>query len=146
MADQGKASSGKILFALLTLCVLSAIATTVLVANDFRNLNRLLARFGYGPIEIRAGAREPRSYELRGDRIPRPEVEIPERLVTRIVPMETKFVRPIRRDPEQLCRALEKSGFVNSGWQEGVAKGGWECTSYREFPEIGRASCRERVL
>ena len=133
MADQGKASSGKILFALLTLCVLSAIAATVLVANDYRNLNRLLARFGYGPIETQPVAREPRSHEIRGDRIPRPKVEIPERLVSDLVPMETKFTRQIRRDPRDLCAALARSGFVNAGWKEGLAKGSWECTSYREF-------------
>lgn len=134
MADQSKGKSGKILFALLTLCILSAIAATVLLANDYRNLNRLLARFGYEPVQTRPAVRAPLPHEIRGNRIPRPKVEIPERLVSDLVPMETKFTRPIRRDPKELCTALEQSGFANAGWKEGLAKGSWECTSYREFP------------
>lgn len=133
MADQRKGRSGKILFALLTLCILGAMTATVLVANDYRNLNRLLAQFGYPPVQAQREIREPRSHEIRGNRIPRPEVEIPDRLVTPIVPMETTFTRPIRRDPKALCAALAAAGFVNAGWNEGLTKGGWECTSFREF-------------
>ncbi|MDR6755512.1 hypothetical protein J2Y48_000797 [Mycoplana sp. BE70] len=134
MADQRKGRSGKTLFALLTLGILSAIAATVLLANDYRNLNRLLDRLGYAPVQNQSAAREPLSHEIRGKRIPRPKVEIPERLVSDLVPMETKFRRQIRRDPKDLCAALERSGFLNAGWKEGLAKGSWECTSYREFP------------
>lgn len=134
MAGQAKGRSGKILFAFLTLCVLLAIAGTFLLANDYRNLNRLLHHFGYGPIAAHHEAHELRPYELRGNRIPRPKVEIPDRLVSRITPMETTFKRPIRKDPKQLCEVLTASGFPNAGWVEGVEKGTWECTSYREFP------------
>ncbi|MCD2182374.1 DUF6030 family protein [Rhizobium sp. GN54] len=137
MADQKKGRSGKILFALLTLGILSAIVATVLLANDYRNLNRVLHRFGYPPVQSLQAAREPRSHEIRGNRIPRPHVEIPERLVSRIVPMETKFTRPVRREPQQLCEAMETVGFASAGWQEGLAGGGWECTSFREFPTEG---------
>lgn len=137
MADQKKGRSGKILFALLTLGILSAIAATVLLANDYRNLNKVLRRFGYPPVQSLQAAREPRSHEIRGNRIPRPHVEIPERLVSRIVPMETKFTRPVRREPQQLCEAMETVGFASAGWQEGLAGGGWECTSFREFPTEG---------
>ncbi len=137
MADREKGRSGKFLFALLTLGILSAIAATVLLANDYRNLNRLLQHFGYPAIRSQQVAREPRSYEIRGNRIPRPRVEIPERLVSRIAPMETKFTRPVRRDPRQLCEAMEPAGFASGGWQEGLAGGGWECTSLREFPAEG---------
>ncbi len=134
MAHQTRGRSGRTLFALLMLCVLSAIAATVLLANDYRNLNRLLERLGYPPIQPQPVAREPLSHEIRGNRIPRPKVEIPERLVSKLVPLETKFTRPIRRDPKDLCDALARSGFLNAGWKEGLAKGSWECTSYREFP------------
>lgn len=134
MADQTRGRSGKILFALLTFGVLFAIAGTVLLANDYRNLNRLLERLGFAPVQTQPLAREPLPHEIRGNRIPRPKVEIPERLVSNLVPMETKFRRPIRRDPKDLCAALARSGFVNAGWKEGLAKGSWECTSYRELP------------
>lgn len=134
MADQKKGNSGKILFALLTLGILSAIAATFLLANDYRNLNRVLARFGYDPVQAHGAAPVPGPHEIRGKRIPRPRVEIPERLVSRIVPMETRFTRPVRRPPKELCEALQRTGFANAGWQEGLASGGWECTSYREFP------------
>ncbi|SOC43507.1 hypothetical protein SAMN05892877_111127 [Rhizobium subbaraonis] len=133
MADKKKGRSGKILFALLTLGILSAIAATFLLANDHRNLNRALVHFGFEPIARQSENTQPRPLESRGGRIPRPQVEIPERLVSRIVPMETKFSRTVRRDPKELCTALQRTGFANSGWQEGLTGSGWYCTSFREF-------------
>ncbi len=133
MAEQRKGRSGKILFALLTLGVLSAIAATVLVANDFRNLNRLIGRFGHDPIASRAIAPEQHPRAARTDRLPQRKIEVPEHLIARIAPVETTFVRPMASAPEQLCRALESRGFVNDGWQQSAAHDGWECASYREF-------------
>ena len=135
MVDRGQARSGGRFFAILLSCLFVAIVATFLIANNFRNLNRLLAYFDLPPFEFTLGAREPQPYELRGDRIRRPKVEIPERLVSRLVPVETKFVRTIRTPPQDLCEALRRSGFVSSDWKEGsFSQGSWECTSYREFP------------
>jgi len=137
MPDVKKGRYGKLLFALLTLGILSAIVATFLLANDHRNLNRALVHFGFEPIAKTSAATEALSPDSRGRRIPRPKVDIPERLVSPIVPMETKFARTVRRDPKELCSALQRTGFANSGWQEGLAGGGWECTSFREFAADG---------
>lgn len=132
-ANQGR--SGKIFFAVLLACLLAAILATVLLANDYRNLNRVLARFGFDPVMAHQAAPELRPHEAKGNRMPRPQVEIPERLVSRLVPVQTRFVRSIRRNPQDLCEALKTGGFVDYGWRAGaIASSGWECSSYREFP------------
>jgi hypothetical protein len=115
--------------------LLGAIGTTVLLANDYRNLNLLLARLGLDPVEAGPRQRKLRPYELKGERIPRPKGLISERLLTPVTPMQTAFVRSIRKAPEALCEALRRSGFVNSGWKVGTYdKQSWDCQSYREFP------------
>ncbi|MCF3639387.1 DUF6030 family protein [Rhizobium sp. TRM95111] len=135
MTDGTSARSGKGFFIALSACLVLAILATFLLANDYRNLNHLLVRTGFDPISTSGDDRELRPYELRGNRIPRPKVAIPDRLISRIVPMETKFKRAIRRDPKDLCEALRRTGFASSGWREGgFAAGSWECSSYREFP------------
>jgi hypothetical protein len=135
MTERTQRKSGRIFFALFALCVLGAIAATVLMANEYRNLNLFLTRLGLEPVVATPRERALRPYELRGNRIARPKVELPEWMVTPIVPMETRFVRAIRKDPKLLCEALRRSGFANSGWRVGgFDKEGWECLSYREFP------------
>lgn len=134
MVDRGQGRSGGRFFAILLSCLSIAILATVLLANDFRNLNRLLASFDLPPFEFDVGS-APQPQDIRGDRIPRPRVEIPEHLISRFVPVETRFVRTIRRPPQELCEALRRSGFASSDWKEGgLSQGSWECTSYREFP------------
>ena len=135
MTERKQGRSGLVVFGLFAVVLLGAIGTTVLLANNYRNLNLLLARFGYDPIDVRPQSRELRPYELKGNRMPRPEGLISERLLTPVTPTQTEFVRTIRKAPEALCEALRRSGFANSGWKAGVFdKESWECQSYREFP------------
>jgi hypothetical protein len=135
MTQRKQGRSGLIVFGLFAAVLLGAIGATVLLANDYRNLNLLLARFGYAPIKAEPEQRALRPYELKGNRMPRPKGLIPERLLVPTTPMQTKFVRPIRKEPEALCEALRRAGFVNSGWKAGLLdKASWECQSYREFP------------
>lgn len=136
MAERKEGRSGLVFFALFAVLLAGAIATTVLLANDYRNLNRLLMRFGYPPLEVTAARREPRPYELKGPRLPRPKGLVPERLIAPAsLAQESRFVRTIRKAPQVLCEALRKAGFVNSGWKAGsFDKESWECLSYREFP------------
>ena len=130
-----------IVFGFFAVVLLGAIAATVLLANDYRNLNLLLTRFGYAPIDATPAERALRPYELKGNRLPRPKGLISERLLVPTTPMQTRFIRTIRKEPEALCEALRRSGFVNSGWKAGVFdKDGWECQSYREFPGASGAT------
>ena len=135
MTERKQGRSGLVVFGLFAVVLIGAIAATVLLANGYRNLNLLLVRFGYDPISANRQERELRPYELKGNRMPRPKGLISERLLTPITPMQTQFVRTIRKAPEALCEALRRSGFVNSGWKVGsFDKNSWDCQSYREFP------------
>lgn len=135
MTQRKQGRSGLVVFGLFAVVLLGAICATVLLANDYRNLNLLLARFGYAPITAAPAERVLRPYELKGNRMPRPKGLISERLLIPVTPMQTQFVRTIRKAPEALCEALRRAGFVNSGWKAGVFnKDSWECQSYREFP------------
>ncbi|WP_411037385.1 DUF6030 family protein [Shinella sp. BYT-45] len=125
-----------VVFGLFAFVLLGAIGATVLLANDYRNLNLLLARFGYDPVDVTPRRRELRPYEMKGNRLPRPKGFISERLITPVTPSQARFVRTIRKAPEALCEALRQGGFDNSGWKTGLFdKGSWECQSYREFPD-----------
>lgn len=136
MTERKEGRSGLIVFALFAVLLAGAIGATVLLANDYRNLNRLLVSFGYPPLETAAARREPRPYELRGPRLPRPKGLVSERLIAPVaLPHSGRFIRTIRKAPEALCEALRKAGFVNSGWEAGsFDRESWECMSYREFP------------
>ena len=135
MTERKQGRSGLLFFGLFALVLLGAIGATVLMANGYRNLNLLLTRFGFAPVEVRQAQRALRPYELKGNRLPRPKGVIPQRLLVPVTPTQTQFVRTIRKAPEALCEALRRAGFVNSGWKEGsVDKDSWECQSYREFP------------
>ncbi|MDX3927616.1 MAG: DUF6030 family protein [Shinella sp.] len=133
MAEQARSRSGKVLFLVLFLCLLVAITATVLFANGGRNLNLLLARFGMEPIFALAPPAE-----QKGDEAPRPaplpRIELPDHLISPHAPLETRFIRAIRRDPRILCEALQRNGFVDSGWKQGLVEGSWECSSFREYP------------
>lgn len=134
MTERKQGRSGFIVFALIAFLLVGAIAATVLLANDYRNLNRLLIRLGLAPIAVDAPRRALRPYELKGPRLPRPKGLMPERLIAPAGLPQGQFVRTIRKEPEALCAALRKGGFVNSGWKAGsFDQQGWECTSYREF-------------
>lgn len=135
MTERKQGRSGLVVFGLFAVVLLGAIGATVLLANDYRNLNLLLTRFGYAPLDATPAERALRPYELKGNRLPRPKGLISERLLVPSTPMQTRFIRTIRKEPEALCEALRRSGFVNSGWRAGVFdKDSWECQSYREFP------------
>mgnify|MGYP000190871287 CR=1 FL=1 len=138
MRERRQGRSGLIVFSLFAFVLLGAIGATVLLANDYRNLNLLLARFGYAPIDAARATRELRPYELKGKRVPRPTGFISERLLTPETPSQARFVRTIRKAPEALCAALRAGGFENSGWKAGAFDASnWECQSTRDFPDSG---------
>lgn len=136
MRERRQGRSGLVVFGLFAFVLLGGIGATVLLANDYRNLNLLLARFGYDPISAGGRERELRPYELKGKRLPRPEGLISERLLTPVTPDQTQFVRTIRREPEALCEALRQGGFETKGWKAALYdKRSWECQSYRTFAD-----------
>ena len=138
MRERRQGRSGLLVFGLFAFVLLGAISATVLLANDYRNLNLLLVHFGYDPIDTSRRERELQSYEMKGNRMPRPTGLIPERMLVPETPSEARFVRTIRKAPEALCEALRAGGFENSGWKAGAFDASnWECQSTREFPDAG---------
>lgn len=138
MAERKQGRSGLVVFGLLAIVLLGAIGATVLLANDYRNLNLLLARFGYNPVKVAPATRELRPYEMKGNRLPRPKGLISERLLIPVTPNQTQFVRAIRKEPEALCEALRRGGFETAGWKAGLFdQQSWECQSTREFSDAG---------
>lgn len=136
MTQRKQGRSGLLVFGLLAVLLLGAIGATVLLANNYRNLNLLFARFGHAPIDTTPRPRELRPYEMKGNRLPRPKGIIPERLLDPVAFGQTQFVRTIRKPPEMLCEALRRSGFETAGWKAGLFdQQSWECQSYREFPD-----------
>lgn len=51
MTERKQGRSGLIVFGLFAVVLLGAIGATVLLANNYRNLNLLLTRFGYAPVK-----------------------------------------------------------------------------------------------
>ncbi len=136
MMERRKGKSGWIVFALLATVLMGTIGATFLLANDHRNLNRLLVHFGLTPFEAGSLLRTPQSSEAKGARVPRPRGTLPERLFAPVAMAPAQFVRSIRPSPESLCAALKTAGFPNSGWKTGsFDRQGWECQSYRAFPD-----------
>ncbi|QRM53417.1 DUF6030 family protein [Sinorhizobium sp. BG8] len=137
MTERPRSRSGKVFFVVLLLCIVAAITATFLAANNLRNLNTLLVRFGFEPIDL-LGAQapvEPRKKQAVRKEPPRPQVELPDHLMAGQGALETKFIRSIRRNPRALCDDLQKRGIVSSGWKEGLLEtGGWECSAFREYP------------
>lgn len=135
MRERRQGRSGLIVFGLLAFVLLGGIGATVLLANEHRNLNLILARFGYGPIDVLFRKEETsHPHEVKGNRMPRPVGLIPERLLIPTTPNPAQFVRTIRKDPEALCEALRQGGFETKGWQAGLYdRRSWECQSYRTF-------------
>lgn len=135
MTKRQQNRSGLIVFGLLAVLLLGTIGTTVLLANNNRNLNLLLTRLGYEPVKVVPIERALRPYELKGNRLPRPKVVISRRLIAPTTSNLDHYIWTARKSPKLLCAALGRNGFVNYEWKESAFdKDSWECQSYREFP------------
>lgn len=150
MTSVEKGRSGRVFFAIAVLVVFTAIVGTVLGANDLRNLNLVLAHFGYPPVKLEQlfpaeaptvqsapGLIMPAVRIVKGIRLPAPTIQVPRYARANLDGIPTTFVRAIRMDPRSLCDALRANGFPEITWTAGAVDGrGSECSS---FLSIGKS-------
>jgi len=128
---------GLLIFCLVFLAVAGAIAATVLLANDKRNLNHLLRALGLPPVETKAPPPRPGVVDkFRGKRLT--GVALPLEVST-FDPSEVEragaLLRSLHKDGETLCELFNRVGFPMSSWQPGsFAKNINECYSELTIP------------
>ncbi|KQS76298.1 hypothetical protein ASG25_19105 [Rhizobium sp. Leaf384] len=142
---QGKGGrSGRVFFAFAVLVIFTAILGTALGANDLRNLNIVLARFGYPPVKLEhlfpfaeptagdaKGGHLPVIRVVKGIRLPSPTIRVPRYARANLDGIPTTFVRSIRMNPRRLCETLRANGFPDIAWTASAVDGqGSECSSF----------------
>lgn len=151
MTQVTRGRSGRVFFAIAVLVVFTAILGTVLGANDLRNLNIVLARFGYPPVKLEQlfpfaeptvrdaqGVDLPVIRVVKGIRLPSPTIRVPRYARANLDGIPTTFVRSIRMDPRRLCETLRANGLPDIAWTASAVGGqGSECSS---FLPIGRGA------
>lgn len=144
MTSVKKGRSGRVFFGMTVLVVFTAIVGTVLGANDLRNLNLVLAHFGYPKVKLEQlfpadvtpsntapGLVIPAVRLVKGIRLPAPTIQVPRYARANLDGIPTTFVRAIRMDPRKLCDALRTNGFPEITWTAGAVNGrGSECSSF----------------
>ena len=116
MEQQPRKSRGALIFSLLFLAVAGAIAATVLMANDRRNLKILLRELG---VETRTMViPKPGKMEaFKGKRLKGVAVMLPDNTFTSPVKArESAFMRSLQKDGEGLCQLFRKEGFDMTQW------------------------------
>jgi len=135
MEQQPRKRRGALIFSLLFLAVAGAIAATVLMANDGRNLKVLLRELG---VETRTMViPKPGTMEaFKGKRLKGVAVMLPDNTFT--PPMkarESAFMRSLQRDGEGLCQLFRKEGFDMTPWEaSSLTQQVLECSSETSVP------------
>ncbi|GEO83490.1 MULTISPECIES: DUF6030 family protein [Alphaproteobacteria] len=128
--------SAMLLFVLLLVAFVCAIAATLLLANDRRNLRALLDRYVPERL-IDDSPRQPAgTHALKGRRLTPVQVAIPARFfATPEAESLGSLVREVRAKGEELCAAFKAAGIDNQGWQSSQAGGKtYECLSETLLP------------
>ncbi|MEQ8482583.1 MAG: DUF6030 family protein [Hoeflea sp.] len=104
-------------FFVVTLVVIFAgLASVVLLANEARNLNRLLAWAGVPPDATPSVDADMSTTESAQP--PGPTIHVPEHLTEPpVVAPQDGFYRTITKRREDICSALQKKGWVSGQWQ-----------------------------
>jgi hypothetical protein len=135
MEQQPRKRRGALIFSLVFLAVAGAIAATVLLANDRRNLDVLLRELG---VETRTMViPKPGKMEaFKGKRLQGVAVLLPENTFTPPVKTrESAFMRSMLRSGEALCQLLRKEGFDMTPWAaSSLSQQVFECSSETALP------------
>jgi hypothetical protein len=124
-----KPQRSRIWFLMGMFVMIGGLASVVLLANDSRNLQRLLSRLGFAPVA------KPLPDEAYVPRVkpaakpPTPVIHIPERMLDPpVVAPQDGFRRTITRRREDICSALQKNGWVSQQWQVAdLGQRTWSC-------------------
>lgn len=135
MEQQPRKRRGALIFSLLFLAVAGAIAATVLMANDRRNLKLLLREFG---VETRTMViPKPGTMEaFKGKRLKGVALMLPDNTFTPPVKArESAFMRSLQKDGEGLCRLFRREGFDMTPWEaSSLTQQVLECSSETTVP------------
>jgi len=124
-----KPQRGRIWFLMVLFVMIAGLTSVVLLANDSRNLGRLLTRLGFAPVvqSLPVEADVPRI--VPASKPPAPVIHFPERaLDLPAVAPQDGFRRTITRRREDICSALQKNGWVSQQWQVAdLGQRTWSC-------------------
>ncbi len=130
---QSRAGLGFFLLALAV--IVTAIAATVLLANEQRNLKQLLRALDL-PTAFLEKAKPPEP-PAQVKRQP-PRIALPVWTFQDLHTPEQQFLRVLRSDPRALCDELREAGFRELEWKSSAGeRGQWECSSLVSFPRPG---------
>jgi hypothetical protein len=135
MEQQPRKRRGALIFSLVFLTMAGAIAATVLLANDRRNLNVLLRELG---IETRTMViPKPGTMEaFKGKRLQGVALMLPDNTFTPPVRgHESAFLRSLRKSGEALCQLFRTEGFDMTPWAPGgLSQQVFECSNETTLP------------
>ncbi len=134
MAQDKRRGSGKLFFLISLLVIFAGILTTVLLANDGRNLRLLLRYFDVeipATITLSPVQEEPvRFRPVRGTRLPPARMALPTYAFADMKSPQQMFLRTIRSDPRSLCDEVKEAGFRGMDWVISSSnRDNWECSS-----------------
>ena len=138
MEQQPRKRRGALIFSLVFIAMAGAIAATVLLANDRRNLNLLLRKLGYETRTLvipKPGVME----AFKGKRLQGVAVELPENTFTPpVAGRESAFMRSFEKDGKALCQLFRREGIDTSAWQpSSLSQTIFECSSETTIPNAG---------
>ncbi len=139
----GRGRSGRLFFAVILVCIVAGILSTVLLANGQRNLHILLTLFGYPNFLLQdtPDTDVPPLRESRGTQLPATKILLPGYLFVDLQAPEQRFLRLILSDPKTLCETLRGNGFKDLEWvRSGVNSIDWECSSFTAIKTETRRS------
>ncbi|UVC09716.1 hypothetical protein IHQ71_03605 [Rhizobium sp. TH2] len=140
MEQQPRKRRGALIFSLVFLAVAGAIAATVLLANDRRNLNVLLRELG---VETRTMViPKPGTMEaFKGKRLQGVAVLLPENtFAPPVKTRESAFMRSMQKSGEALCQLFRKEGFDMTPWAaSSLSQQVFECSNETTLPNAADA-------
>jgi len=120
-----KPRRNRVLFLGALAVIFAGLASVVLLANNAHNLDRLLAGFGFPPLT----PPPPVQTDKPVVKPPGPVILVPEHMTDPpLIAPQDGFYRTITRRREDICSALQKSGWVSEEWQVAdLGQQSWSC-------------------
>jgi len=124
-------------FLVALVLIITAILATALLANEQRNLRKVLVALGLPTTFLERN----KPSEPMADKPARhepPRIALPAWTFQDLQTPEQQFMRVIRSDPKALCDELRDVGFRELEWKAGAGeRAQWECSSLVSFPRPG---------
>lgn len=136
-AQRPAGRAGLRFFLVALLLIVTAILATALLANEQRNLKKVLLAFGLPTTFLEKAKPAEPEIDTPARREPA-QIALPAWTFQDLQTPEQQFLRVIRSDPRALCDELRAAGFRELEWKSGAGeRGQWECSSLVAFPRPG---------